>query len=63
MELPATMMEPATKALETRANELRDMGNKYSAKGSIDAALKENIFRRRKMTCVRFPPPAHGLAW
>ena len=43
MEIPATMMEPVTKALATRANELRDMGNKYSGKDSIEVALKENI--------------------
>ena len=48
MELPASMMEPVTKALETRAKELRDMGNKYSAKVSIGAALEESLFIRRK---------------
>ena len=42
------MMEPVERALKVRAKELRDMGNKYSAKNSIKAALQESIFIRRK---------------
>ena len=48
MELPASMMEPVEKALDDRAKELRDLGNKYSTKDSIEDALKESILIRRK---------------
>ena len=48
MDIPASLMEPVEKAFKVRAKEVRDMGNRYSAKDSIRDALKESIFIRRK---------------